>query len=138
MSDFASTLPPPSLNNPPSTGGGSFLQPAHSGVSPAERVPRQEVIDIGLANLVPGELYRVQLKNFTSGILGEMADKWIWLFKPHLNYRGAVPVWWPASITFMSPRRMLKSGTTSAILPIFKANMAKIESHFSKNCSAES
>lgn len=114
-------------------------RPSHDGhVSFAESMPQQEVTGTVLANPAPDELYRVRLNNFTSDILGAIADRLIGFLEPQLDYQGVIPVWWPANITFMGPRRMLKHGKTPVILSAFEANIAKIESCFSNSCSAES
>jgi hypothetical protein len=114
-------------------------RPSHDGYNSfAESMLQQEVTGTVLASPVPDELYRVRLNNFTSDILGAIADGWIGLLAPQPDYQGTNPVWWPASITFMSPRRMLKHGKTTAILSTSEANMAKTESCFSNSCSAGS
>jgi hypothetical protein len=87
------------------------------------------------ARPVQDEFYRARLNDFTSDILGELADRWIRLFEPQPNYRGNKMVWWPETITLMSPRLMVKRGKTYDTLPTFKADAAKIESCFSNNCS---
>jgi hypothetical protein len=100
-------------------------------------MPRRELTGAVLASPEP-ELYRVQLNNFTSDILGTLADRLIELLEPQLDYQGMNPLWWPADITFTRPGRMLKHGRVSAILSTFKVNIAKIKSRFSNSCFVES
>jgi hypothetical protein len=66
------------------------------------------------------EFYRSRLNDFTSDILGCLADRWIRLFEPQPDYHGINPVWWPETITWMSPRRMVKHGKRSAALLLSK------------------
>ncbi|KAL7648990.1 hypothetical protein ACMYSQ_012607 [Aspergillus niger] len=71
------------------------------------------------ARPVQDDFYRARLNDFTSEILGELADTWIRLFEPQPNYRGKKFVWWPETITFMSPRQMVKRAA-------YRDNLAKI------------
>lgn len=87
-------------------------RPSQSEASSVGSMPQQEFPGKILANPSTDELYRVQLDSFTSDILRDIADRWIRLFEPQLSYQGPTPEWWPATITFMNPRHMLKHGKT--------------------------
>jgi hypothetical protein len=81
-------------------------------ISFTDSMPQQEVMRTVAAHPVQDELYRARLNDFTSDILGELADRWIRLFEPQPDYRGNNLVWWPETITMMSPRLMVKHGKT--------------------------
>lgn len=106
-------------------------QPHNGHISFADSRPQQEFAGTVLPDPLPDKFYKARLNDFTRDICGDLADRWIGLFEPQLNYYGETPVWWPEGITLMSPRRMLKDGKTSFTLSTFKANGAKTESCFS-------
>jgi hypothetical protein len=103
-------------------------------ISFTDSIPHAEITRIVAARPVPDEFYRARLNDFTSDILGELADRWIKLFEPQPDYRGNNLVWWPETITMMSPRLMVKHGKIYVTLPTFKADLEKIESCFFNNC----
>jgi hypothetical protein len=82
--------------------------------------PREGTARTVLTDSVSDEFLKARLNNFTSDILGDLADRWIGLFEPQLDYFGSNPVWWPDNITLMSPRRMVKRGKTPVTLPLSK------------------
>lgn len=111
--------------------------PADGHTPLTDNIPQQQIMRMVAARPVQDDFYRARLNDFTSEILGELADTWIKLFEPQPNYRGKKFVWWPETITFMSPRQMVKHGKTHATLPTFKADLEKIKSCFFNNCSVE-
>ncbi|KAJ5267421.1 hypothetical protein N7478_010229 [Penicillium angulare] len=57
--------------------------------------------------------YAELFAKFPVDICGELADLWIKLLEPKVDYSGQKSPWFPEDLTLMKPQRMLKQEVTS-------------------------
>ncbi|GKZ32028.1 hypothetical protein AbraIFM66950_001117 [Aspergillus brasiliensis] len=66
-------------------------------------MPQREDTGTVFTHPVQNGFNKARQNEFTSDILGELADSWMKLIESQLDYHGVNPVWWPETINIYEP-----------------------------------
>lgn len=85
-------------------------QPSHDGLVSGDNRAQQQIAGTELAHTPPDKFYSAELNNFHRDILGALAERWIRLLEPQLDYCGTrslsslIRIWPTRSPAIMPPR----------------------------------